>query len=83
MNSLLIARACLRTRAKLDIVADTLGPVATIDWLILNHGVVAGSAVEQVLARPADQDVVAVAAEERVISVAADQDVVAVRRRPP
>src|SRR5262249_31032960 len=46
--------------------------------LILNHGVVAGPAVEDVLARSANEHIVAGLAVERVVAVAAEEDVVAV-----
>ena len=39
---------------------------------LLDHDVVTGSAVEDILARPADQNVVAVAAEEGVVAGTAD-----------
>src|SRR6185436_6461142 len=58
-------------------VADTLGPVAAIDWLILNQGVVACSTVEYIQAEPTQERVIAIVAEERVIAVATDQVVVA------
>src|SRR5690242_6328353 len=42
------------------------------------QGVVAGTSIEDVLARPTDEDVVARTAEEGVVVCAADEDVVAV-----
>jgi hypothetical protein len=71
-NSLLTARACVRARANTKTADDTLGPVATINWLILNQGVVACSTVENVQAETTEKCVIAIAAEERVIAVATD-----------
>ena len=58
--------------------ASRPGPGRLRPGSTLDHDVVAGPAVEDVLPRPADQDVVAGAAEQHVVARAADQDVVAV-----
>ncbi len=74
------ARPAALVVAKLDAVecASRLTRRCVNDCVILDHDIVARSAIESVLPGAADQNVVAKPAEQSVVARTADEDVIAV-----